>query len=669
MKAKHLSLLASIAFASQLLAGVTIRVAPPQDPALPDGDGLSWETPYYSINNAANEVSRLGGGSILLKKGLYEITEPIIPQNNITIVGGFSGEESSDEITAPVNPLETIISGDVRHSLSWYSTLGTMGKVWDYETTPPTLTEPTPALTLEDKYWRPYVKNFTDATPYCISNSNPIASLSLKGITLTGFRLSCVFLRNGNGGTVSIDNCAFVANKTATGDGYRDIYAIDINEYGVSVADSLFLGNQHTMLINNPTVETLNTISDTEFKYNVVTSRQTKQVYFTGSSQNCKIQNCNFYRNSGLSNYGGTDVALTVEGASATVENCDYTENHSFSTSRSTLGISAVTSFVRNCNFSSNRYESQNGGWVQDCSATISAYGGNGSETKILIENSCFDSNHISVNYSSAVNAGKTHSAVYTGGKGSHVTFLNSTFKDNKAEVTVAPDLAITNNLGIFLSRQGYTSHSTLNFINCIIADSEITPDPLHCQGEFSAYHFSLVNSLVRNKAVDYSLWVTNNPAPANNQYKVEVINSVVSGLIDNPPTLADNQVTKIVNQIIRDEDPALRENIVTNGKTGTRAMAIKSTSPYRKSGINIWRGENGFPYVVLKSGRLASFPRLSEAGNSSSTPQNSQSLYGFSTTDNSDLIPDAFGALRKFDSYPIGPLNPASPAAILKVF
>lgn len=97
-----------------------LHVDPESDPG---GDGLRWSSAMHDLREALAKVR--AGDEIWLKRGCYRISEGFYYDTNIpyplsfdidlaiNIRGGFLGNELSPEQRPPIDPINTILDGDV----------------------------------------------------------------------------------------------------------------------------------------------------------------------------------------------------------------------------------------------------------------------------------------------------------------------------------------------------------------------------------------------------------------------------------------------------------------------------------------------------------------------------------------------------------------------------
>lgn len=635
-----------------------IRVASSSEIGQPDGDGLSWTSPFYSISNAVEVVSALGGGEVWIQKGIYDLTSPIDAKSNVTLIGGFSGLADETPLTASTNALETILNGDLNHDSTWQAkNNANKGAIWNWDSPMPIYNEPNPSE--EEQFWRPILKN-SDNTTIGITNTVAIDNFVLQGLTLNGFKRQAISFGLGEGGNISISNCAFTANLNESGDGIRGNYSLIFREYSVSIIDSTFLGNHHCLNVQNATFPVTNRLFRCVFRNNTTAIRQTHQVLFDGAQSSVEVSDCQFIKNAGTCYYGGGTIALCVDGNEATIENCLFQENRNYANSRGTLALGSMKNFVNNCRFIGNYYLCPDNGYSPS-SACIATFGNN-KNGQFLVENCIFQDNHMDIQWNKTNGKSKmVLGVVYAAARGNVGSFLNCTFLKNRLHVETAENVTSTNYAGIFAGRSRYPR---TYLVNCLIADSEIEGPIRSCQGELSIEYVTLINSIFRNQTANYTLWTDEIPT-SEVPYVVNVINSVVNGIPEDFPYEKTSHLA-FDNNAIFDPSPAIRSGVVTDDTTGVQAMVIKATSPYKNSGVSIWRGNDGFPYALTKIQRLARLTDLIGCQNGNSTMENAESLYGIVAE--RDLVGDAFGDPRKLGKIPLGPLNPASSSSVLIV-
>ena len=80
-----------------------------------ENDGMSWDTPFATLQKAINEAKNIGGGDIWVKSGEYDFGGEVELLEGVYIYGGFAGTEKSLEERVEGN--ESVISGGGTHQI------------------------------------------------------------------------------------------------------------------------------------------------------------------------------------------------------------------------------------------------------------------------------------------------------------------------------------------------------------------------------------------------------------------------------------------------------------------------------------------------------------------------------------------------------------------------
>ena len=263
--------------------------------AAPDGsgDGTSWA--QASGLAEAYEDAASYRGEVWLKEGVYTLASPLALRSNVSIVGGFAGNETA---AAAANPdaHPTIISGNTSGGLYWKPNgadpgAGNRTAVWENGAFNP----PNPSWA--DNYWQPASPSSANDAPYAFTEGiNGMATnSSFRGVTFTGFSRAAIYSPSGAADGLEIEQCRFLANGTEASTSYS---TIQIENSPFALRDCDFIGN----------------------------FRVVRQILSTRPFTN-EVVDCRF-----LDNVGGGFSTTISTNASFTVDRCIFARNYSAGT-------------------------------------------------------------------------------------------------------------------------------------------------------------------------------------------------------------------------------------------------------------------------------------------------------------------------------------------------
>lgn len=218
-------LLAAVAAAGIAAQGEVkvVRVVPNGE-AGENSDGASWETAYGDIKLAYESLGA-DGGEVWVKKGYYILTNEVIMTSNVSVYGGFAGDETSREALDPVGNI-TLISGDRGMDDVWASSVsgGDDNKlVWDYDSL--TFARPELANIGDLRVVYPHHKRTNTEWNSNVQQENMDASdetgcafksvsasfgeAVFDGLTFTGFKTNCICAVSCSESSLVVRNCRF----------------------------------------------------------------------------------------------------------------------------------------------------------------------------------------------------------------------------------------------------------------------------------------------------------------------------------------------------------------------------------------------------------------------------------------------------------------------------
>ena len=326
----------------------TIFVVPAAE-AGENPDGLGWDSAFGSVADACAEAA-IGQGEVWVKEGVHMVAKTIPLRANVTVRGGFAGNETSaDEADPAAHP--TILWGDVNKNDYWKGSSGaSRGAVLKDGV----LKRPDPDMTT-DNYWVVNSAETVDDTYSCFAAEAAIENVGFFGLTFVGFQRSVVSDTYGGESTLVVSNCDFVANVTGGGSGYA---VLETSGRSVVVGNCRFLGNYSALELTVPTGKTAK-ISDCRFDANISTEGGAGGAYLAGAGS-AEVVSCAFSRNyAAQSMYTRRSAAVWCamsSGATATFTDCTFATNCVSDLSFGSFGMSSAASVtVLRAKFTANK--------------------------------------------------------------------------------------------------------------------------------------------------------------------------------------------------------------------------------------------------------------------------------------------------------------------------
>ena len=431
----------------------TIFVVPAAE-AGADSDGLGWDSAFGSVADACAEAA-IGQGEVWVKEGVHMVAKTIPLKANVTVRGGFSGNETSAEEADPAaHP--TILWGDVNKNDYWKGSSGTSyGKV----IVEGAVKCPDPDMTT-DNYWVVNSNETVDDTYSCFAAAETVENVGFFGLTFVGFQRSVISDTYGGESTLVVSNCDFVANVTGGGSGYA---ALKTSGRSVAVGNCRFLGNYSALELTVPAGKTA-MIADCRFDANISTEGGAGGVYLAGAGS-AAVVSCAFSRNyAAQSMYTRRSAAVWCamsSGATATFTDCAFATNCVSDLSFGSFGMSGAAAVtVCRAKFTANkcvnpRYDSWNSMTAAPSapSPCFTVY----HSGKLLVRDSYFGDNTL-------VGGQNDLRAAVCASLGGETAFVNCTVENCAVGSDGQPS-------GVF----GVRSSAKLGLVNCLVRGTTLT--------------------------------------------------------------------------------------------------------------------------------------------------------------------------------------------------
>ncbi len=606
----------------------TIRVRYVAPEASGDGSGDSWANAAADLAAAYADAGRYRG-EVWLKSGTYPLAARIVMKSNVTLRGGFAGNETSaDEADPDANP--TILTGDKNGNDYWQPN----GSGGSLATTPIWSggAFQTPNPDGADSYWWPSGGNSEDTAGAFFCESGTATNAAFDGITFTCFKGTTVSASSADTDGLAFRRCKFLACGTG-----RSSRTVTLSSTSASFEDCLFDGCWVGIYVSSTPVR-LVTFDNCVLSNTVYNGNNGGAVY-AGGNGFVHIRDCFFSRsyNNSFGNAGGTALCLD-NNANASISNSVvdtvFAENRPWGKAIGTVVInSTARTWFERCRFIGNSMRNLNipsgtdtAGWSHfGACVGIDSYEGRGS----CVMRDCFFSGNAANDVSG--NSREFASVAYV--QQGSILMVNCTIEDSAA--TASGDTKC----GVFALRGG-----NLGLVNCLVNGTSLTGDNAS-EVRVLGGTLTIVNTVLRNESADYV------PFSTVSTFVPRIANSVISGYdtADLPATGSNGYLIDVVSGTAPVK-PA------RTGSNGARAAGVRST-PYGRHGRPVWMpGATAYFY----DGNAARWRSLPAGGTATS-------VTGLTT--DSPLIPDAFGVPRVSGHVAPGPLNaaPAGTGIILR--
>lgn len=646
--------------AAQVASGAIYYVSPDGT-----GTGASWDDPagFEAAYAAAGEA---GGGELWLKKGFHILKDTVILRSGVVVRGGFAGTETSAEQADPdVNV--TSISGDTDHDNKWRpnntSTKANFISLYDgnggYVPINPNKT---------DEFWSPgagrddlmpYTANdlsigFTNATAAVISG------LKFSGITFSGYRRSAFEITSGEVSDLVLTDCRFVAiNTTACSGGPIVLAAAG----SIALKNCLFKGNARCIYQSGGQLSFDNCIFEENYMFGASVGERNSIIAIGNKNAKMTFNGCTVARTR-MSNTQSYPTALCVFVGAGKVyaTNTVFASNKAYASAATgnSRGLICVNS--GDSSFSAYGCQITNNLALQSSQAGSAAF--QAASGSFCFED-CYFAHNVVTNFGSSP---MTSLFSNTGASSQFGTgyFINCTIEKNAAVAKSSGRVSTID------TQCNYGRNFA--FVNCTVADNiveiadgattEVAAELTDLQENTSPVH-AFVNTVFKGRGIAGHPFAYLRPtvkipetfiSSAIYDYPAQVLSTANPVLCRNMPTNSEGCVS------IPTSDARLSSRLYP-GAFGVPQRGVTLDSPYRKTGLNYWKGvSDGWWYydtVVVWTEAC----RTVHSGIVKYGSYMSQYVPDYTT---SDAYHDAVGAVRKRDKVCLGPLNPVPGMCVL---
>lgn len=583
-------------------------------------DGLSWESAYASFAEAYADAA-VCRGEVWVKEGVHPINASIVLRSNVVVRGGFAGNETSADEADPAAH-RTILSGDLSEDDVWKGSSGTTyGKI---------LSDGVIALAnpdlVKDSYWS--VVNTFEDTLYCFTVEENVENIGFSGLTFVGFKRGAIRDAIGGESPLVVTNCDFVACKSDANE-TQDCMTLEVTSRSTVVADCRFQGCRQAVSLNGAAANT-NVVRNCRFDANLVIDKNINGgpvaacgVAMVGSGVS-KVENCAFSRNY-LVQHGKVELGTSCYCApsatgEATVQDCSFTSNRMAKMACGDVAAcgSGVVR-VERCRFVGGRsVKADNSSWAR-LMASSAGVGANHSG-RLVVRDSYFG------DCAATADDNVPHVAVLAVRSGESA-FVNCTVEDCAA--TSVTDLA-----SLFMVRSG----GKLGLVNCLVRGSMLAGDDVglfaydsrDAASSSSGDTIAIVNSAILDGLPMFRLRTGAAPALANDYIAGLDTNGIETAYCYNVATSGLE-----------------RSGEVEEGPNGALGAVVR----VQQKGRGVWlAGDNSVYFHDDVANPAKLWRKVADKGSFAA------SVSGLDL--DSPIIPDAFGAARRYGRVKIGPVG-----------
>ena len=632
-----------------------IHVVPPGDPAMAtsDGSGESWENPVDSIPAAYANAGRYRG-EVWIKEGVYRYEAMMRALPNVTVRGGFAGNETEASQADPqAHPV--FLNADIDENDYWKVDWKDPGaanrvRIWqDGVFNPP---NPDGA----DICWEPALGASSDLdTDYFVlvdEQTPTVTGVRFEGLSFVCFRKGIAHFRVQD--DVVFANCRFLGCGTQE----DSTYTVIESEGPVTLEDCAFVGCFHPAYFqpmrSSPVIT--NIVRRCTFEGCTGYRRGGSAIQSGGAAiaSVFVIEDCVFHRNAHNTAYDNSSVAITTyQFVDTTISGCLFEDNRVYGPVSSLIQVvnSGKGCVVSNCRFLNNR-----GFGTTDGSKSACFYFAGGDNN--LVRDSLFLGNSLETTSSSS--KPQAFSPVSMQRSGCRAQFLNCTFLSNRTDVVGAAAGSACGTFAALIEVNNGDWKYGLAFAHCVTKDSSISAGADTVAGEIALAEtpaglmnqntsFGCVNSVFCPPLTGQS--VLNAPAG--------LIPNVASCVLPGfDPTAYTLQSYDFMGKAF-DEDPMLYPGLVF-GENGIGQLRLSGRSDFCRGGIGVYLVDKMLYTYQPQINKNHPFrPLVSKYGN----PVQPAGL-----TVDSEIVPDAFGAARRLKKIAFGAVNPLPQGLMIQV-
>lgn len=619
--------------ASVVSSAVRIVYLVPEAEAPAVQNGASWATAYTNLATAYADAGSYRG-EVWMKKGRYFVgtAVPMIP--NVTVRGGFAGNETAAGEADPVNNL-TIITGDKNADDYWQPNGSTAAQYASYRIWTNivdgagwTFNPPNPDNT--HTYWRPGGNNVDDTATLFANVAGSCTNNGLDGLVITCFRNGAIISSSGMADGFTASRCSFLANNTGL-NGDEMGGAIRCSESGMTFKECLFQGNWYSLSATSSATRYFR-FENCQFRDCPGSTTYSAGAFRMMGSTCAIVTNTLFYRCwcGGAGGQGAAAVSLRST-ATHLFDDCTFEENRNTSSSHGTICFSSGNSHAsfNRCKFIRNTH-SNNAASESSYSACIGYYNGAGT---VLLRDCWFEGNYGS--FKTISGSGQYPASVLSAING-NTTLINCTFMSNTNETTQA------NNCGTI------SASSSVAMINCAFKDTCLIGDSAAEVHVNSTPTVSVINTVMASDVDGYVPLKSENAS-----WVLSVANAHMQNLVTNG---ISSSGSGYFYNVSTNGNPGFRAH--PDERNGVKALGLRVGSPYAFASRPVW----------LSGTTVYFYDDIYNAAKPWRQAVNRDNVYasvsGITTL--SPVIPDAFGAGRSLRGFAYGPINALDGGSVL---
>lgn len=583
-------------------------------------DGSDWENAYGDLAAAYADAGKYCG-EVWLKKGFYRLAGFIPMKSNVTVLGGFAGDETEAAEADPEHNL-SVISGDKDDNDYWQPN-GSGGslaanKIW----VDGVYSQPNPD---GSKNYYKASGNVSENVDSAFISSGIATNAVFDGIVLTGFKNGAVLATGGLTTGLAFRRCRFLGDNVSAATDTAQSGTVRLIGSAL-FEDCLFDGCVYAISGVSSTPNQKITVRRSTFSNNYAGAYHAGGIRLQ-SDMGLELSESRFYRNCNDSRsfQAGSSLAFYGSVGKVEVSDCVFEEELNRGDSHGALVFNASGTYTfSRCRFLRNRRTGENNSNYENIVSTcLAAYG---YTPTVLLRDCLFEGNEMrqtNVNCTDNYQWG----SVLAGSSGAY-TFVNCTFLDNLAE-SVRDDKSI----GTFV-----VGNASVALVGCVFKDSVLT-GPTARKADLVALDkatLGIVDTVLSSSSEGYAALRAEHA-----DWMPNIANSYVQGF--DKTAFEPLKANGYLYDVVTAGDADLMSAPQTND-LGVVALGVKGVGPVR--GRPTWLA--GTTAYIYDAEANAAKPWRKVVDRTS---------YSASVAD-LERIPDAFGRARGRKSCSVGPLE-----------
>ena len=587
-----------------------------------DFSGKDWDNAMSSVADAyaaaAVGATKENPGVVHLASGMYRLAASIEMKPYVKVVGDTKGPSIISGDNMSTTARAAFWSKNLCDSTNVSKPGISKTPVWNDDLT---FNEPNPD-NLEAWYCTWYGNSPCNTQRAFVNTTGNAEDNVFENITFTLFRYGSFQLTSGASGTLTLRNCRFIGDCcNAMTDGAS---AVGVENGSVDIEGCEFVGCAGCVrLTGSGSSHILSSIFRENCFRTLIDAQNTHQL---------SVSNCVFRRN-----WQSNSQRAIIYSASATLGNkivdCVFSNNFAIGSSYGAVYLGGQTNHVLRCNFIDNK----NMDWSYDYSASSHKYVGAAGCACI-----CPNSGKVGEvrecsfvgNVMQLSSASTTDAALISWSTGGLQTYFNCNFSGN----TIMSD-------GTGCAALIHRFNGDLSFVHSSIYGNVYSGSSEKIYPFYSSYSGGnnpssrFLNSFFEEQGYTGSPIYFLKPSKGAPLMYASVIRGFDSSVFDYTSAGA------IVDSYVTTADVADKYIVAADGRM---FLQLAATSPYRKLGYPIYEDANGLRWTYYP--KTKKWQRM-DTWSLNYTPTGI-------VLDESPLVPDAFGDVRKYGKVSLGPVN-----------